>query len=97
MKRLCIFLLPLSLLLSLNAQEGKSLYLKANCQKCHLQGKKFDPNSINKGGKVSKVSDLKSLKRWVASCDHYFEIGWFPEEQNQVSRYLNSVYYHLKE
>jgi len=96
MKRIFLALLPFGLLFSASVQEGKTLYLEAKCQKCHLQDKSFDPNSINKEGKRSKVTDMKSLKKWVASCDHYFEIGWFPEEQDKVSQYLNSVHYQLK-
>ncbi len=69
------------------------MYLEAQCQKCHLQDAKFDPNSVNKEGMHSKVRDRKSIKKWVVSCDNYFDIGWFPEDQKKVAAYLNSVYY----
>ena len=77
--------------------EAKELYLEANCQKCHLQDEKFDPNSIKKEGLASKVKKLKDLKKWIVDCDNYFSVGWFPEEQEAVAKYLNSVYYKLKE
>ena len=78
------------------AEEGKKLYTQANCQKCHLMGENFDPNSINKEGLVSKVKDIKGIKSWVAGCDSFFNIGWFPEEQAKVVKYLNATYYKLK-
>ena len=77
-------------------KEGKELYLEANCQKCHLQDEKFDPNSIKKEGLKSKVKQMKDLHKWVKDCDNYFSIGWFPEEQDKVVKYLNKVFYRLK-
>lgn len=97
MKKIYLLIITFGLLHAGSVQEGKVHYLEAKCQKCHLQDAKYDPNSINKKGLVSKVTDIKSLKKWVASCDNYFDIGWFPEEQEAVSQYLNSVYYHYKE
>ncbi len=75
------------------AEGGKALYLEAQCQKCHLQDAKFDPNSIKKEGAHSKVGNMKQVKKWVVSCDNYFDIGWFPEDQEKVAAYLNSVHY----
>ena len=78
-------------------QDGKNLYLKAKCQKCHLQDSKFDPNSINKPGMLSKVSNKSEIHKWVSSCDSFFNIGWFPNEQKNVEKYLNKVFYKYKE
>lgn len=75
------------------AHEGEAHYLKANCQKCHLQGEKFDPNSINKEGLTSKVKNRSDLKKWVSSCDSFFNVGWFPQEQEEVIEYLNKSHY----
>ncbi len=79
--------------LTLYSSEGERLYTEAKCQRCHLKGSNFDPNSINKAGKSSKVKDMKSLMSWIVSCDNYFSIGWFPEEQKEVAEYLNRTYY----
>ena len=76
-----------------NVEEGRALYLEAKCQKCHLKDSKFDPNSIKKEGLKSKVKDKRGIHKWVVDCDNYFSIGWFPEEQDKVTDYLNSVYY----
>ncbi len=98
MKRI-LLTLPFFLVLNVVAndiKEGKELYLEANCQKCHLQDSKFDPNSINKDGLTSKVKNKKDIHKWVESCDNYFNIGWFPKEIDKVTEYLNTIFYKLK-
>lgn len=77
-------------------KEGKELYLDAKCQRCHLEGAKFDPNSINKDGFKSQVNNKKGIHKWVESCDNYFNVGWFPKEIDKVAEYLNSSYYKFK-
>ena len=66
-----IVFLFITIIYANEAEEGKKLYTQANCQKCHLMGKNFDPNSINKEGLVSKVKDIKGIKSWVAECDSF--------------------------
>ncbi|HGZ70077.1 MAG TPA: hypothetical protein ENL00_00320 [Nitratifractor sp.] len=92
-----IALLATTLLNANSVEEGKEHYMEAKCQKCHLSGDKFDPNSINKEGLASKVKNKKDIKTWVANCDNFLNIGWFPEEQAKVAEYLNSSHYKLKE
>ena len=65
---------------------GKELYLDANCQKCHNQDATYD-------AKKKKSKNMDNLSMWVKNCDSFFEIGWFPEEQDSVIKYLNEVYY----
>jgi len=97
MKYLLLFIPLLSTNLVANSvKDGKNLYLKAKCQRCHLEGAKFDPNSINKEGFKSQVGDIKGIHKWVESCDNYFNVGWFPNEINKVADYLNKTYYKLK-
>ena len=36
---------------------------------------------------------MKDLNKWVTSCDTFFDVGWFPEEQQDVIKYLNEKYY----
>ncbi len=92
-----IFLFSLFSILSFaNINEAKELYLDAKCNKCHLDGNKFDPNSIKKDGFISKVKTKKDLLKWVRDCNSYFNIGWFPEEESKVTNYLNKIYYKLK-
>ena len=84
-----------TIILANTTQEGKTLYLEAKCNKCHLQDSKFDPNSTKKEGLTSKVKSKKDLQKWVTDCNNYFSIGWFPEEEKEVATYLNAVYYKL--
>lgn len=73
--------------MSAQATTGEELYLDAKCQKCHNQGSNFD-------AKEKKAKNDFELKGWVSSCDGFFDVGWFPEEQIDVQQYLNEVYYH---
>lgn len=75
---------------SQNALEGKKLYMDNNCQKCHYSGENYDPKSY-------KTKTLKDLNGWVSSCAQHFKIAWFPEEEIQVSTYLNESFYELEE
>ena len=72
--------------LSSQAQEGKEIYLEANCQKCHGVDNKYDV-------KKNKVKDYTTLKKWVSSCKVYFEHSWFDDEQEAVLVYLNEIKY----
>lgn len=93
MKYLSIILLGLSLNLfaiSPESKEGEALYLEANCQKCHNQGSSFD-------SKKHKTTNKAELNSWVSSCAGFFDIGWFPEEEQKVQKYLNEEFYHLKQ
>jgi len=95
-KVIWMFVIMITVVFAADTEKGKALYLEADCQKCHLQGDKFDPNSINKAGNLSKIKEIRGISKWVKGCDSYFSIGWFPEEQIQVSEYLNATHYHLK-
>jgi len=98
MKKIIFISITLITLSYANAStDGKSLYLEAKCQKCHLQDSKFDPNSINKPGMLSQVNNKAGIQKWVVSCDNYFSVGWFPDEQKEVAKYLNRVFYKYKE
>lgn len=74
--------------LSEMGEEGKELFNEASCFKCHnLNG---DFNKMN-----NKVKNLENLAGWVSACDNNLNIGWFPDEQKKVVKYLNETYYHL--
>ncbi|HIP13117.1 MAG TPA: hypothetical protein EYG97_04280 [Arcobacter sp.] len=72
--------------LSQKAANGQEFYLDADCQKCHNQDSKYD-------AKKKKSKNMKDLNKWVRSCDTFFDVGWFPEEQQDVIKYLNEIYY----
>jgi len=69
-----------------SALRGMNLYSKANCQSCHKMDRSYDR-------KMKKVENFEDIKSWVFSCDIYFDISWFIEEQDDVSNYLNEMCY----
>ena len=76
--------------ISQDAKKGEELYLEANCQKCHNQGYDYDP-------KKNKIKTYSQLAGWVTSCANFFDIDWFPEdEEAYVNTYLNEIYYKIK-
>lgn len=89
MKLLFILLLSVysySITLSKEAQIGKEIYLEANCQKCHNQDEKYDP-------KKNSVKNYFDLKKWISSCEIYFNHSWFEDEKKSVLLYLNEIKY----
>lgn len=72
--------------LSEQAQEGKELYQNTNCTQCHGDMGNFDL----KNHKAENISDITT---WVQRCDDGLGIGWFPEEQTSVVKYLNEAHY----
>jgi len=97
MKYLIPFILIFTFSYADDLKEGHKLYKEANCAKCHLDGSKFDPNSVNKEGLAIKAKNFKSVKQWIVNCDAYFEVGWFDDEQEKVAKYINSIFYKYKE
>ena len=72
--------------LSDDALKGKEIFNKANCKKCHIVDGEFDKMN-------QKVQNIKNLASWVSACDNSLQIGWFPEEQEKVTKYLNETHY----
>ena len=74
------------------AEVGKPLHDKT-CVACH--------NSMMPGGKGAdlysedfrKVNSVAGLQGMVEMCATRTRSGWFPEEIEHVSRYLNDSYY----
>ena len=75
--------------LAFSNENGKNLYSKANCQKCHKMVENFDPRK-------KQTRDYYSVESWVNSCSIYFKINWDPFEVEDVTNYLNDNYYHYK-
>ncbi|KUJ72087.1 hypothetical protein [Thiomicrospira sp. WB1] len=69
---------------------GKVLHDDANCMKCHADMGYAKP-SLKKMG----VDSWPALKKAVSYCESNLNVGWFPEEQEQVADYLNQEYYHF--
>ncbi len=72
--------------LSQNAKDGEEVFVEANCSSCHNKGNQYDSRQYN-------VSNAFELKQWVSSCATFFNVSWFPEEQQVVIDYLNEIRY----
>lgn len=75
-----------------NAAEGQKLHAQS-CQRCH-DGMFHD----RKGEQLysrdfRKIKDASSLRQRNESCASQVGAGWFDEEIDHVSRYLNDNYY----
>ena len=91
MKILLILFLTIyinAITLSTEAENGRKLYAYAKCQNCHGMDQKY-----RKQGHSNKKVNVAS---WVATCDNFLNVGWFEEEQQDVEKYLNEVYFKTK-
>ena len=77
-----------SINLSDDAKNGREVYMEANCQRCHNIDEKYD-------GKGSYANEVFRLNRWVSQCMTYFNHSWFPEEKQNVVKYLNEIEYKI--
>ena len=68
-----------------NAENGKVLYEKSKCQKCH--GTEVFTR------KDRKVKSLKALETQVRMCDSQLSVNWFDEDISDVVAYLNKAFY----
>lgn len=82
---------------------GKELYLdtmfskKINgemrddvtCSECHT------PSDFTKADR--KADSYAKLHYWVEACNQSMSSGWFPEEVDDVTAYLNNEYYKFPE
>ena len=82
---LLCFVFLTSNLFSYDVQNGKKLYDEAKCQKCHIES---DYTSDER-----KVYDYARLKWRVQRCDFTMNAGWFEEDIDDVTEYLNDSYY----
>lgn len=76
---LCVSLVPAAS--AFDAAE----YLQQNCMKCH------DTSVYTRSDR--KVQSYPALEAQVARCDSMLETKLFPEDLEQLSKYLNDQYY----
>ncbi len=68
-----------------NATNGKKLFDKSQCQKCH--GTEVFTREDH------KVKDLAGLGKQVRMCDSQLSVNWFDDEIDDVVAYLNDAFY----
>lgn len=67
----------------------KELFDEANCVKCH--------STDRLKAREEKVNNFEKLHKSVNNCAINTGAGWFDEEIEDVSKYLNKHYYHFDE
>lgn len=86
--------------LAADPEEGRQLYENTEfsrvmngehrddvtCADCHT------PSFYTR--KDRQADSYQRLHFWVNSCDNMLGVGWFPEEVDAVTAYLNREYYH---
>ncbi|MFT7860013.1 MAG: hypothetical protein ABXS93_03655 [Sulfurimonas sp.] len=82
-----LYLFILSLKVYADSQEPHSQMLmdEAHCMRCHATSD-FHPRE-------EKVNNFKKLHHQVGVCADNNFAGWFEEEKQDVSTYLNNEYY----
>ncbi len=68
-----------------DATNGKTLFDKSQCQKCH--GTEVFTREDH------KVKDLAGLGKQVRMCDSQLSVNWFDDEIDDVVAYLNDAFY----
>jgi len=64
---------------------GESLFQEGRCMACHTN-RPFN-------GEHSRINSFKSLTTMVESCNTNLGLGWFPDEVEAVSHFLNHHHY----
>jgi len=68
-------------------QMGRELFRQGNCMACHAS-RPFASES-------SRIKSYPALNTMVETCNTNLGLGWFPDEVEAVSYFLNRHYYHL--
>ena len=78
-----------------DAKAGEKHFNEKNCNVCHVQ--KFGGT----GEKIftradRRVTSPEKLAGQISACNTNLNSGWFPEDEENVSAYLNQKYYKFK-
>lgn len=77
-----------------DVNKGKALADK-QCVACHISMYKGDGSSVYTRAD-RKVKNATQLAARVSGCNANTGAGWFPEDEVDVSAYLNKTYYKFK-
>ena len=101
------FVIPKAVLLSIamllsgfayavpNVQNGKAID-QAKCYACHAKKTGFSNGDMIYTRSDRKVKDYARLKAMVAMCNTELRLDMFPEDEADVTAYLNKQFYKFK-
>lgn len=75
-------------LLQADMEESKELFNEAKCMECH--------NNEDFQSRKEKVDTFAQLHKSVQACSSSNSTGWFEEDEDGVTRFLNKKFYHFK-
>lgn len=78
-----------------NLKNGKEIE-DGKCYKCHAEKSGFGDGTIIYTRKDRRVQNLDRLKVMVARCNTELRLDLFPEDEADVTAYLNQQYYKFK-
>ena len=77
-----------------DVSEGEKLVAEKRCEACHDNKTYGDAPAVYLR-KDRKVTSLAKLRAQVALCNSELGLQLFPEEEEHVSAFLDSRYYHF--
>lgn len=78
-----------------NLQNGKSID-QAKCYACHAKKTGFSNGDMIYTRSDRKVKDYARLKTMVSMCNTELRLDMFPEDEADVTAYLNKQFYKFK-
>jgi len=78
-----------------NAEAGKALFDKNNCNSCHVQKLGGDGSSMFTRAD-RKVKTAASLATQISRCTNNLSLMLFEEDEESIGAYLNKSYYKFK-
>ncbi len=92
---LAIFGMVSSVSAAPNLAHGKKID-QEKCYACHAKKTGFGNGDMIYTRSDSKVKDLAKLKSMVAMCNTELRLDLFPEDEADVTAYLNKQFYKFK-
>lgn len=80
---------------SANLENGKAID-QQKCYACHAKKTGFGNGDMIYTRSDSKVNSLAKLKSMVARCNSELRLDLFPEDEVDVTAYLNKQFYKFK-
>jgi CRISPR/Cas system-associated protein Csx1 len=92
---LCSFFVSSLAFAAPNLQNGKAID-QAKCYACHAKKTGFANGDMIYTRSDRKVKDYARLKTMVAMCNTELRLDMFPEDEADVTAYLNKQFYKFK-
>ena len=92
---MCSFFVSSHAFAAPNLQNGKAID-QAKCYACHAKKTGFANGDMIYTRSDRKVKDYARLKTMVAMCNTELRLDMFPEDEADVTAYLNKQFYKFK-